>query len=221
LAEGRPRICAAIVNSDIDIIKRIEPLVDLFEVRIDLIGKNWREVVGHLKKPWIACNRLKTEGGKWQGRETARIKELFSALELGASIIDIELNTPEIEKITGEIKGRAECLISYHNLVETPGLDRMRQIIINQLAAGADVCKVVTTARCFADNLAVLRLIDAFPETKVVAFAMGDIGQISRVLCPLVGGYLTYASVGEGLESAEGQITVGALRKLYDLLQND
>jgi 3-dehydroquinate dehydratase-1 len=221
LVERRPKICAAIVNSDIDTIKQVEPLVDLFEVRIDLIGKNWREVVGHLKKPWIACNRVQEEGGKWRGRESARIKELFSALELGADIIDIELSTPEVGKIAGEIKGRAECLISYHNLEETPGLDRMRQIIINQLAAGAEICKVVTTARCFADNLVVLRLIDTFPETKVVAFTMGAPGQISRVLCPLVGGYFTYASVGEGRESADGQITVRELKDVYRMLAQE
>jgi len=221
LVERRPRICAAIVNNDIEAIERVEPLVDLFEVRIDLIGNNWREVAGHLKKPWIACNRVEEEGGKWRGGEPARIKELFSALELGANIIDIELSTPGADKIAGEIKGRAECLISYHNLVETPGLDRMRQIIINQLAAGAEICKVVTTARCLADNLAVLRLIEAFPETKVVAFAMGAFGQVSRVLCPLVGGYFTYASVEEGQESADGQITVRELKDVYRMLAQE
>ena len=34
----RPEICASIVNEDFDAIKRVEPLVDLYEVRIDLIG---------------------------------------------------------------------------------------------------------------------------------------------------------------------------------------
>jgi hypothetical protein len=43
----RPKICAVIVNNEIEAVKRIEPLVDLFEVRIDLIGagapagRNW------------------------------------------------------------------------------------------------------------------------------------------------------------------------------------
>jgi 3-dehydroquinate dehydratase-1 len=219
LADGRPKICAAIINNDMKAIELIEPLVDIFEVRIDLIGKNWREVAGRLKKPWIACNRLKAEGGKWRGSETARVKELYTALELGAGIIDIELNTPGADRIAKEIKGKAECLLSYHNLVETPSLDRMRQIVINQLAAGAEVCKVVTTARSFADNLAVLQLIDAFPAAKVVAFAMGAAGQLSRVLCPLVGGYFTYASVEQGRESAWGQITVAELAEIYRMLR--
>ena len=218
MAGNPPRICASIVNSDMAALDDIEPLVDLFEVRIDLIGKDWRKIVVRLKKPWIACNRRTEEGGKWGGKETQRIKELHHAVELGASIIDIELATPGIEAIVHGIKGRAECLVSYHNLKDTPSLDRLRQILINQLAAGADICKIVTTARSFTDNLAVLELINVFPETKIIAFSMGSAGQVSRVLCPLVGGYFTYASVEQGKESAEGQITASDLREIYRML---
>jgi 3-dehydroquinate dehydratase type I len=199
----------------------IEPLADLFEVRIDLIGEGWREVAGRLGKPWIACNRRKEEGGKWRGGESQRIKELLSALELGAAIVDIELSTPGLEKAVREIKGRADCLLSYHDLKGTPPLEKMKEIIKNQEAAGADICKVVTTARSFKDNLSTLQLIADFPQKKVVSFAMGALGQISRVLCPLAGGYFTYASVEQGSESAAGQITVTELRKIYDMLVKD
>jgi 3-dehydroquinate dehydratase type I len=220
LAGAKSIICAAVVNSDLEAIKKVEPLVDLFELRIDLIGSGWREVAGHLKKPWLACNRRVEEGGGWRGSESERIKELLSAVELGARIIDIELSTPGVEKIVEETKRKAECLVSYHNLKETPPLAKMREIIKKQLAAGAGICKVVTTARTFADNLATLQLIRDFPEIKVVSFAMGDAGQISRVLCPMVGGYFTYASIEEGKESAEGQVTVEDLREIYKLIGN-
>jgi len=220
LAGERPRICVAIVNSDLEVVARIEPMVDLFEVRIDLIGEGWREVAGRLGKPWIACNRSKGEGGKWHGGETQRIKELLSALELGTNIVDIELSTPGLEKAVREIKGRADCLLSYHDLKRTPPLDKMREIIKNQLAAGADICKVVTTALSFKDNLSTLQLIADFPQQKVVSFAMGALGQISRVLCPLAGGYFTYASIEKGSESAEGQMAVGELREIYGILEN-
>jgi 3-dehydroquinate dehydratase-1 len=97
----------------------------------------------------------------------------------------------------------------------------MREIIQKQLATGADICKVVTTAKSFQDNLAALQLIKDFPETRVVSFAMGTPGQISRVLCPLLGGYFTYAAVREGRESAEGQISVMDLREIYRMLENE
>ena len=218
MAGNPPRICAAVVNSDIGALESIEPLVDLFEVRIDLIGKRWREVAARLKKPWVACNRRPEEGGEWDGTERARIKELYRAVELGADIIDIELATPNVARIVDDIKGTAECMVSYHDVKKTPPLDRLRQVVINQLAAGAGICKVITTARKFSDNLAVLQLITEFSETNIISFAMGAAGQLSRVLCPLVGGYLTYASVMEGKESAAGQITAVDLREIYRML---
>ncbi len=217
---AKPVICVPIIVDDPAAIKKAEPLADFFEVRIDLIGKNWREVPMQLKKPWLACNRRAEEGGKWKGNEADRIKELLSAIGLGASVIDIELSTPGLAKVVKEIKGKAECLISYHNNKETP-VEKLREIVRQQLDAGADICKVVTTARAFADNLAVLQLIKEFPGIKVVAFAMGAEGQISRVLCPLVGGCFTYASMAEGKESAAGQMAIGELRQIYRMLGKD
>ncbi len=218
MAGARPRICAAIVTDDLPVIRKVEPLVDLFEVRIDLIGREWRKVAGRLKKPWIACNRRAEEGGKWKGSEPARIKELLSAIDLGANIVDVELGTPRVEKVVAKIKGQAECLLSYHDITGTPDFEKMKEIIMRQINTGADICKVVTTARSFKDNLSVLRLIKEFPREKVVAFAMGEAGQISRVLCPLAGGYFTYGSIEEGRESAEGQIAVSKLRRIYEML---
>jgi 3-dehydroquinate dehydratase-1 len=101
----------------------------------------------------------------------------------------------------------------------TPPLKALKEVLEREINAGADICKVVTTARSFADNLTVLQLIKEFPKIKMVAFAMGAAGQLSRVLCPLVGGYFTYASITEGRESAEGQLTVRELSKIYGMLK--
>jgi 3-dehydroquinate dehydratase I len=160
------------------------------------------------------------EGGKWKSAEEKRIKELLCALDLGAPLIDIELGTPELDKIIKEVKGRAQIIVSYHNLQETPPVGRLKQIVTNELAAGADICKVVTTARSIGDNVTVLELITAFPDVKIISFTMGTAGQISRVLSPLVGGYLTWASAQDGSESAPGQITVEDLKKIYRMLEN-
>ena len=214
----RPRICAVIVNNDLEAIEEVEPFIELFEVRIDLIGDGWQELVEHLRKPWIACNRSADEGGSWRQDETRRIVELVKAAELGADIIDIELGTRNLNEAIQQIN--TKCLLSFHEMKATPPLDRMREIVQRQLEAGADVCKVITTAQRFEDNLTVLQLIAEFPKTKIVSFAMGPLGLISRVLCPLVGGDFTYASVEKGKESAPGQITARDLRKLYEMVEN-
>lgn len=217
----RPRICAVIVSNDPEEVKRVEPLVELYEVRIDLIGDSWPELVKQLEKPWIACNRSAEEGGSWGGNESKRREELLSAIELGASIVDIELVTGNLKEMVRLVKERAKCLLSFHDLQGTPPLDRMREIVQKELEAGADICKVVTTARGFEDNLAVLQLISGFPRSRVVSFAMGPLGSASRILCPLVGGDFIYASAGEGSESAPGQITVRDLSEIYGMLGNE
>jgi 3-dehydroquinate dehydratase-1 len=214
----RPRICAVIVNKDLAAIQAIESVVELFEVRIDLIGDGWQELVKQLRKPWIACNRSAEEGGKWEGDEARKIEKLVKATELGADIVDIELNTRNLEAAIPVIKKRAKCLLSFHELEKTPPLDTMKAIVQRQLATGADICKVITTAQSFEDNLAVLQLIAEFPGTKIISFAMGPLGLASRILCPLVGSDFTYASIEEGKESAPGQITVRNLRAIYKMM---
>jgi 3-dehydroquinate dehydratase-1 len=214
----KPVICGVIVNKDMAAIREVEPLVDMFEVRIDLIGSGWQEVAGQLGKPWIACNRTVREGGNWQGNEARRKEELLRACELGAGIVDIELGTTNLERVVPIIKKRARCLISFHELGKTPTLDNLKKIVKMQLAAGADICKVVTTAQKFKDNLTVLELVAEFPETNIIAFAMGPLGLPGRVLIPLVGGGITYAAIKEGGGSAPGQVTVAELHKLYRMV---
>ena len=213
-----PRICATITDNNPEAIREIEPLVDLFEVRIDLIGKEWQQVAKELGKPWIACNRIAAEGGKWAGNEARRIEQLLQATELGAEIIDIELGTKNLKNIIHLIKKSAECLLSCHDIEKTPSFDNLKGIVRKQAEAGADICKVVTTAVSFEDNISLLRLIREFPDTRLVTFAMGSLGGISRVLCPLVGGDFTYASMEKGKESAPGQITVKELVKIYGII---
>ncbi|MBI4303160.1 MAG: type I 3-dehydroquinate dehydratase [Chloroflexi bacterium] len=215
----KPKICAAITNNDGKAIAEVEPLVDLFELRIDLVGEGWQDIARQLKKPWIACNRTPEEGGRWPGIEARRIESLLLAIEMGASMVDIELSTKNLDNVVQVIKKRAKCLLSFHDLQSTPSLDKMKEIVGRQLKAGADICKVVTTAQKVEDNLAVLRLISESPEAKLVSFAMGPLGAMSRVLSPLVGGEFTYASIEAGKESAPGQIAVRDLIQIYDMVK--
>jgi 3-dehydroquinate dehydratase type I len=214
----KPRICAVIVNKDSKAIREIEPLVELFEVRIDLIGDGWQELTKQLKKPWIACIRSTNEGGRWEGDEEGRTEELIKAVEIGADMVDIEIRSRHLEKTISLIKKRAKCLLSFHELEKTPPLNKLKEIVQRELEAGADICKVITTATRFEDNLTTLGLIAESPQIRIVSFAMGPLGLASRILCPIVGGDFTYASIEEGKESAPGQITVSHLRKTYEMV---
>jgi len=217
----QPEICAVLTTDDPAAITAAEPFAGLFEVRIDLIGEGWRGLAERLTKPWIACSRRAAEGGTWRGSEADRIRQLETALDMGASIVDIEMATENLTEVMPVIRGKARCLLSHHDFTGTPPIDKLKEIVSQQIAAGADICKVVTTANQFQDNLAVLELIAAFPKAKIVAFAMGPLGMASRIMCPLLGGEFTYASTEQGRESAPGQVTVKELRKLYGMVVNE
>ena len=51
-------------------------------------------------------------------------------------------------------------------------------------------------------------------KKKVLTVVLISVGSLALI----VGGYFTYASLGEGRESAPGQITVSHLRKIYEML---
>jgi 3-dehydroquinate dehydratase type I len=217
----KPRICVTIVDRDLESILEIERQVDLFEVRLDLVGPYWPEMVKYLKKPWIACNRSRDEGGKGDPNDIKRLEELLWAAEVGASIIDVEYRTNKLVDYVPLIKSRSKCLISFHDTNGTPSYSSLIGIVESQIKAGADICKIVTTANKFEDNLTILKLISRFPEAKIVAFSMGELGRISRILSPLAGGYFTYACIERGKESASGQIPINELSQFYKYLKDD
>lgn len=217
----RPKICTAIVNRDLAAVRGIEPITDLFEVRIDLIGDGWQGLAKELNKPWIACNRCAEEGGGWKGDEASRIETLLQAIELGADMVDIELRTRNLASAVQRTENRVKCILSFHELERTPTLEEMKETVNRQLEAGADICKVATTAQRFEDNLTVLQVITEFPKTRIVSFAMGPSGLTSRILSPLIGADFTYASIEAGRESAPGQLTVRDLRKIYEMIGNE
>jgi 3-dehydroquinate dehydratase type I len=215
---AKPSICGVIVENDIAAIKRSERLVDLFELRIDLAGRGWEQTAIGLKKPWIATNRSTACGGRWKGNEKARVKELLKALELGAAIVDVEIEAPELAEIVPVIKRHARCLISSHDWEGTASLAKLSSIVRRQKAAGADICKIVTTATKFSDNLIVLELLYRYRDMPLVSFAMGKDGRLSRVLSPLAGGYFTYAALEADSISAPGQMTVRELADIFRMV---
>jgi 3-dehydroquinate dehydratase type I len=215
----RVAICASVTNPNIEAIKAVEPHIELFEIRIDLIGNQWQDILQHFEKPWIACNRIVEDGGSWLGSEARRKEELLKAVQLGAKIVDIELATPNLGKVVPLIKKGAKCLLSYHNFQETPSIENLQNIVEQQLVAGADICKVVTYAKNIEDNLTIIKLIPKFSGVNIIAFAMGPLGLPSRILNPLVGGYFTYAAIQKGIPSAPGQLTVDELNELYQMVK--
>ncbi len=214
----KPSLCAVITQLDGCMHETAASQADIFELRLDLIGPGWEDIVRSLDKPWIATNRLRTEGGKCTDDEEKRIDTLLAAVQAGAKAVDIELAAPGLARIVSLFKNRVELIISYHDFVRTPPLDVLQKIVKEQVKAGADICKTVTTANAFDDNITVMGLNKEFPGTRMVNFCMGEAGQISRILNPLFGGEFAYAALNTDNLVAPGQLTLSQLVSLYNQL---
>jgi 3-dehydroquinate dehydratase type I len=82
-----------------------------------------------------------------------------------------------------------------------------------------DIIKIVTTATSAQDNLTILNFLhNAVRDQKIVSFAMGEKGKISRITSPIFGAYFTIASLEDGAETAQGQPTIDDLRMVYGVI---
>ncbi|RLI35578.1 type I 3-dehydroquinate dehydratase [Candidatus Bathyarchaeota archaeon] len=220
----KPKVCVPVrAKRSLDLIPMIreaeESGADLIEVRLDYLDdiEGIERVVEEASIPLIATNRLHTQGGFKPQDEEERVKTLIKAAEAGFDYVDIEFCVDGIEGITSKLKSLGvKPIVSFHDFNKTPSLGEMESLVRSEVSAGAEVCKLVTTARTFSDNLSCLLLVSKLGcEVNLVCFAMGRYGVISRVLSPIFGGYFTYASLREGLETAPGQIAISTLKEIY------
>jgi len=215
-------IMAENVESALRKMKRAFPVADILELRIDRIGDvNLKRLLERKKENILVTNRRKEEGGGFAGKEMERVALLREAASLGAGYVDIEAGTDvalihELKEAIRKSGQGTRLIVSHHDLRRTPGTRSLRKKLDECAAAGADIVKIVTSARAMEDNLRVLSLISAGRKKGVVviAFCMGEMGRVSRVMAPLFGSFLTFASLDKGEESAPGQFTAEEMRKI-------
>jgi 3-dehydroquinate dehydratase type I len=195
---------------------------DFIEVRLDFL-ENTRELgdlARHGKTLKIATNMPASCQGKFSGTEAERQQILLSAAKNDFAYVDVGLSTPKLENFVSEVKAAgAKPIVSFHDFSQSLSLPELNNILEREIACGADVCKIVTTANQVEDNLKLLNFTStACSKAKVVCFAMGELGKISRLLSPLFGGFFTFASLERGSETAAGQMTIREMRTAYELL---
>jgi len=201
----------------------------MLELRIDGIQKvDLKKMLAEKKGEILVTNRVREEGGAFAGGERERVALLKKAIALGCDYVDLEIRTEEalileLKKKIADYQGRTRLILSYHNQERTPSLDALRKKVEEGHKAGADIVKIVTCAKKMEDNLTVLSLIPYAQKKglKIIAFCMGAQGKITRIMAPMLGSYLTYASLEKGGESAPGQMTVKEIKQVLRILKGN
>lgn len=228
---GRGRLCVSVAAPDAEgvvaAVKPVAELVDVVEIRLDLMtDPRIESCIARIPCPVLVTNRPHWEGGRFMGHEEERIAQLCQAVQAGARYADIELRTlPELRRqvLTTSRHYEAQVLFSSHDFYSTPPLARLREILAEMIAAGADIGKIVTTSTTPADVLRILALHEtaAAAHFPLCAFTMGGTGKISRLATLYLGGFMTYAAIDQQQATAPGQISIADLHTLCTLLENE
>jgi 3-dehydroquinate dehydratase type I len=192
---------------------------DFIELRLDRLkdclenNRGLADLAAHGKTPKIATD-------KGSRTETERRQLLLNAAKSGFEYVDAELSTPQLEDLVKELKAQgAKPIVSFHKFDGSLSLSELNSVLEREISSGADVCKIVTTAKRMEDNLTSLNFTStASSKTKLVCFCMGESGKVSRLLSPLFGGLFTFASLERGSETASGQMTIQEMKTVYALL---
>jgi 3-dehydroquinate dehydratase-1 len=176
-------------------------------------------VVRPYKAKCIYTLRRTSQGGKFDGPEIQRLtylKELASQLPM---MIDVEYETlKECPEIGTFIKSlNVPMLLSWHDFRSTPSAVRLSELLVLMSSLSKNN-KLVTMANCIEDALKVLSLYDTVDRSvNLVAFCMGEIGVVSRLLCALQSNCpFTYASLDRPI--APSQLTIKQMKKLHSMI---
>jgi 3-dehydroquinate dehydratase type I len=222
------RICVSILPKNISealcLIDEAEKAkADLIEVRLDcLMGlEKLSSIVKSTKLPLIATNKLQKEKGSFLGTEIERQQTLLNAAKNDFEYIDFDLSSPKHKETIDKLKLLgAKTIISYHKFDGALSISDMKGVLEREIACGADVCKIITTANHVEDNLETLNFVSSMSsKMKLVCFCMGEVGRISRLLSPMFGAFFTFASLKPGIETAYGQMSIQQMRSVYNLLR--
>ncbi len=233
LLKRKPAVCASImvesVEDAIPLLTEASETADLVEIRADAlkftsgyaaeVKRLLRRVREMVSLPVILTVRSEREGGVFAGSES----ELAECLLAGATLadaVDVELRMEHHlreEVVKHARSSGVQVIVSYHDFQRTPEIEVMREVVEEELAAGADIPKIGVMARSCGDVLRLLQVCCEFGQRMpFVGVAMGETGRVSRVAAPALGSAITYGYVGA--ETAPGQLSVRELVEVLSLM---
>ena len=224
------RICGSIgaksVGSLRDQIRKAFTLgADYIEIRFDFLNTSDIErgigIAESSKDKAIFTLRSAQEGGKFKGTENERVEILEKLCIARPMLLDVEYRTIKNNDYLADFLSshQTPILLSWHDFKCTPPTYRLRKVL-NGMKIYSNFAKIVTTAREIHDVLRVLDLYEGASGLELIAFAMGEFGVISRILCTMVGNApFTYTSVKDN--TGPGQLDLRSMRKLFDRINSN
>jgi len=200
-------------------IAKVQPFADIIELRLDYLTEfnlaEIRKLREKISLPVLFTVRKQTHGGKCKLPETERLTLIQQLATLTPEYIDLEIEVP-IEFSTQLLVDypQIKLIRSYHNFSETPA--DLFALFQQMQHTNFSIIKIATFAKSISDTLRLLIFLQEVNQKYLVAgMGMGEYGQISRILAPVVGSPLIYGSVDAESVAAPGQLTLEELSNIY------
>lgn len=136
-----------------------------------------------------------------------------------SDMVSMDFSNPQISRIIREAhRKKTEVIASYHDFERMPARDEIAETLLRMEKLGADILKVACIANTENDMYSVLEAASVYSQLKgakrIVAIAMGEEGQVSRICGGDFGSYISYAAGSKA--TAPGQFTVEKLSHYMD-----
>lgn len=217
---GLGMICAVITGPTMthaeQQLKQASQAAGIVELRLDRFSALDIAALEQLRStyaiPMIFTLRSASQGGSYKGSEEERLADLRRLADLEPEYLDLEDDIPLefVQEIAAQ-HPRIQLIISHHNFKETPSdLDALYQ---QMCETPGSYYKIAVKANSSLDALRLLAWAQG--KERVIAVSMGELGQISRVLAPVVGSGLSYAALDAQQATAPGQLSMQILEERY------
>lgn len=193
-------------------IDGIELRLDHFK-SIDLNGlKQFLQSCG---LPVMFTLRRNDQGGVFLGTEEERLKWLETLCTLEPAYLDLEYDVPEdFRKKLFLAYPKIQFISSHHDFQQTPA--DLEAVYTKIKTPYAHIYKFAAAAHSILDELRMLQLIQNHSEKeKIIGVSLGTEGRETRLLAPVVGCYLTYATVAPDTATAPGQLAAREMQEIY------
>lgn len=184
---------------------------DLVEVCLDKLIKEPEipDLLAGAKKPILLSCRREIDGGHWKGSEEDRLFMLRQAIIAGPDWIELEIDIADKVPRFGKTKR----LISFTRL-DKP-LNHLESVIERATACKADAIKFTGPTPTLDSAWPLLATVTKKRDIPVVGMGIGRPGLTFALLGRKFGSPWIYAALEKGMESYEGQATVGELDNVY------
>ena len=236
-------ICTTIINKDFQGILAALERCEMAEIRLDSCSLSMKEIddVFSSDVPLVATCRiaevianeasLQDPSLTEQSREIKAMqiaeRRLVRAIEAGARYVDVEIEAQK--QMSKRVRNAAHesgtvFIRSYHDFDGTASVEELRSMVEKCRYHGADMVKIVTTARSQEDVDRVMSLyswcgteatggVEALADGGLIAFCMGEAGRNSRIETLAKGAPYTYAALTADEAAAPGQWPMDEMMK--------